>query len=464
MTLASPDFAAAMKTRYMDPLNDQVYRSHVLLDRMEKLRNFPMSGNDAVLSLISGRNPGVGSRRDDVAGSTGGTGAKIPAAGKQTYVKATYVMSYHYGRGAVSGQSMRMSRDTAGAFAEALNTEMAGLMESLPDDLNRQVCGIGDGRAATLSAISAHDSQADNTTLFVSGDHIDHLTCRVGDRVHFADITSDTGAWRPASGAVITAITLNSVTTGANTAHLLTLDTTSGDTITVGADALYFGGGETLAAENVSRSQEMEGIQAFIDDGDIGGDRSDPVENGELVSNDASDIGQIDRSANAFWQASVLHNPTSAGTRRPLTEKLMTEAILTSQFQHGGKGLEGYMHPSTWGTLGQVQVGQRIYNDQRDTVEMGWEFINVNGIKMFAERDLPQGNIFLIAMDDIFLLTQNDYEMIDDDGSVLRAADLDRDSWQFVVNRDIAMGARRLRTSVKITDIENTMTIDGTIH
>ena len=457
--LASTEFAAAMKTRYIEPLNDNVFRSRVLLNRLIKKENFDMSGNDAVISIISARNPSVGSRAD-----ADGSGPKIPDAGAQTYNKATFQMAYHYGRGQVSGIVKRKSRDKAGAFAQALNTEMEGLMESLPDDLNRQVCGDGSGRAATCSAITAHSTQTTATGIYVSADHVDHMTCRIGDRVHVDDI-SVSSAWGPATGGTVVDITLNAVTSGANKAHLIEISAATGQTFEVGVDALYFGANTSanLIAADSSRAQELIGLQAIIDDGAIGGDRSDPIEAAELATASLS-YGGIDRTSNAFWRAQVMHNPTSAGTLRPATEKLFLQAILTSEYQHGGKGLEGYCCPSMWGTIGQIQTGNRIYNDFRQTVEMGFEYIVINGVKIFADRDLPDGMVMFIAMDDIFILSQNGYEMLTDDGNVLRMANLDRDAWQFTLNRDIQLGARRLRTSVSVRDLENTMTVTGVDH
>ena len=175
--LATENFASAMKTLYLGPLNSQIFRSHVLLNRLEK-NTKDVSGNFAYIPLISGRNPAVGSRKDPTAAQ--GVGAKLPPAGRQSYTSATYTMGLHYGRGSVSGSAKRKSRTNAGAFAKAIETEMKGLMESLPDDLNRQVCGIGNGRAATLTADQA-------TSTVITCEARDNFQCKVGDRVAFAD-------------------------------------------------------------------------------------------------------------------------------------------------------------------------------------------------------------------------------------------------------------------------------------
>ena len=77
MGMWSGSFSEIMKTRYLDPINDQVVRKHVLLNRVEK-NSRAVSGNFAYLPLITDRNPAVGSRAD----ATGG--AKLPFAQTQT--------------------------------------------------------------------------------------------------------------------------------------------------------------------------------------------------------------------------------------------------------------------------------------------------------------------------------------------------------------------------------------------
>jgi len=450
--LQTGSFGDILKTRYLDPINDEVVRAHVLLDRLEK-NSEDVSGEFAHIPLIAGRNPAVGSRTD-----TAGGGPKLPAHGAQTYDRATFTMGLHYGRGSVSGAIRRKSRDKAGAFAEALDLEMKGLMQSLPDDLNRQVCSLGNGRAATFIT-----TQADSSVLLC--DNRDQFTLKVGDRVHHVDIT-DANDWLPlAGGATVSDIAFD---TAANT-NTVTLSATIGDSMTPAAGALYFGGGGTanLTAEDSSHGQEIYGIPALVDDGDVGADETIVTEATEMLTASVASVGGITRSSSPFWQAKVYHNPVSAGTRRPLTQKILFEAHLYATAQGGAnpKGMELYMSPSIWGTLGMIQVGSRIYNDYKKTVEMGWEYIEVNGSKAFYDRDLPRFCMFYLNMESIFLLTQGGYEMIDDDGNVLRViAGGGRDAWEFSIQRDCQVGIKSGRRHVRVNDIEETMTVLGATH
>lgn len=459
-----------MKTLYLGPLNDQVFRSHVLLNRLEK-NTKDVSGNFAYVPLVTGRNPAVGSRKDP--GASTGAGPKFPAHGRQTYNKFTFTMGQHYGRGSISGTVKRKSRNNAGAFAKALNEEMEGLMRSMPDDLNRQVCGDGSGRAATLS-----EDQTASTVLAVWSTH--PMSCRVGDRIHAADRTAGTGI-TPTNGAEVISIAFNTDASGAasTTKHQLTISPTTATSLTTADDAFYFGAATSMTAEDSSRGQDILGILALIDDGNIGADylegdgtAGQVIESGEIMigpghsaSNEHTKIGGITRSSTAAIQSTVKHNPDSAGTKRPITETIIQEAWLCAVAQNGAipDQVEGYCGPATWGTLGMTQVGSRIYNDYKDTVEMGFAYINVNGTKVFYDRDIMEGHIFFLMMPHIFLLTQGDYEFIDDDGNVLRNIS-DRDAWEFAISKDCQMGYRNGRSHTKLTDLKTVMDVYGQLH
>lgn len=438
-------FASAMKTYYLAPLNDQVVRSTVMLDRIEKSSE-DISGNFAYIPLATARNPGVGSRVD-----TNGTGPSLPPAGSGSYKAATFRMAYHYGRGSISGPVMRASKDNAGAFARALDLEMKNLSKSLPESLNRQLWSYGNGRAATLDA-----TQATSTTLTVSATDIFH--CKVGDRVHVADITAGNN-WSPATGTTITAVDLDSATG----VHTLTLAAASGRTATVGADALYFGGGETLAAPGSSWGQEMYGIPAAVDDGAVGADDSDPAEAGEFISNSLN-FGGIDRSTDTYWQAQVLQNPSGAGTNRPLTVALMEQAFLTGIIRGGASesSYEIFSNAGLWSTFGLLHIGDRIFNDFKQTLAGGWIALMFNNRPFFYDRDCPRDIIWFLDMSTLVFLTQSGYELMDKDGNILsRISNVD--AYEFTLYRDVQLGARSCNKNVKLDDVESVYNVEAIV-
>lgn len=454
-------FADAMKTYYLDPLNDQVYRSHVLLDRIEK-NSEDVAGNFAYVALISTRNPGVGSRKDKA-----NSGPVLPLPGRQGYDAATYKMALHYLRGSVSGPVMRASsKGKQAAFASAMDTEMKGLMKRGPEDLNRQLWSYGHGRAASFVG-----TQATSTKIEVNSHAI--FKARVGDRVHVADIAGATTAnLTPSTGAVITNIEFDKDAAGAASTikHTVTLDVASG-AITVGEDALYYGTAlsGSIAADDSSRQTEMFGIPALVDDGNLGADEG--LGSGDVEAADANEFiagslnfGDISRTSNAFWRAQVMQNPDGAGTNRPLTVALMEEGFLRYTTVGGGNEstLEIYTNPELWATFGLLHIGDRRFNDYKKTLEGGWIAIEFNGRPIFKDRDAQRDIFWFLDMEDIMFLTQSGYEFMDDDGAILHRVS-DRDAYEFTMYRDCQLGARRSASHVKLDDCASVMRIDAAI-
>jgi len=449
--VAGTQFADVMKTLYLDPLNDQIHRETVLLNRLQRHSN-DVSGNFAYLALLTARNPGKGSRKD-----VDGAGPKLPAIGQQSYKSATFKMVWHYGRGGVSGPVMDSSDDRQGAFASALDTEMTGLTETMPEDLNRQICGIGHGRAATLAS-----TQTTSTVIEVSSRAV--MSAKIGDRVHFADITAGDGI-TPASGTTVTAIDRDQDKDGnvSDTKHKITLAAASGTSLTVADDAMYFGGGEVLDSEDVSRGQEMYGLFAAIDDSNPGTDEgiggtTVPAEAGEFVTGSLF-FGGIDRT-NTFWRATKLVNPAAAGTLRPVTVPLWEEAYLTCTTRGAKPGnIEMYSGPGLWATFGLEHIGGRVFNDFKEKVEEGFIAIMFNNQPYFSDRDLLRHQVLFLDMSTLLLMESGPFEFMDKDGSIMERVK-DRDAYEFTLRKSMQLGSRRPNTSVNLADLQASFEVE----
>jgi len=447
---ASTQFTDAMKTFYLGPLNDQIYKASVLLDRLEK-NGEDVSGNHAHIPLISARNPGVGSRKD-----TAGTGPTLPAVGSQGYDAATFLMAMHYGRGGVSGPVMRASKNSSGAFAKALDVEMKGLTNRLPEDLNRQLWSYGHGRAGTIQV-----NTGGSTMIELSSHSV--MSLRVGDRIHAADITAG-GSFSPAAGTTVVAINRDQDSALAASTISHAIETAAVITGTVGEDAIYFGGGGTLAAVDVSRAQEMYGIPAVVDNGAIGADEGSAAETGELLDGSLS-LGGIDRtSGNVFWQATMLTNPTSAGTNRALTVGSMEEAFLTGMTVGGAmpSDVEMYSNPGLWATFGLLHIGDRVFNDFKETLEGGWIALKFNSRPFFYDRDCPRDKIWFLDMSTLVLLTQSGYEFMDDDGAIL-SRQSNVDAYEFTLYRDIQLGLNNALKNVVLDDVSSSFNVEANV-
>lgn len=447
LSTASGSFSAAMKTYYLGPLNQQVHKAKVLLERLQK-NSENISGNFAYIPLITGRNVGIGSRAD-----TSGSGPTLPQSGTQTYSAATFQMTYHYGRGRISGPVMRASKTSSGAFAKALDLEMQGLMESLPEDLNRQIVSYGHGRAATI--------QANGSTAQVDVFATSNFNLRVGDRVHIAHIADGLG-WLPTAGTTVSTITRDN----AAGVHRLLLAASPGAAFTTGTDALYFGAtpdSGVLAVVDSSRANDCYGIQAAVSGstGNVGAEENTVAVAAEFLTGSLN-YGGINRSTSPFWQAQWLRNPATAGTNRPMTNAVLQQAWLTAVNIGGAspKNLEIYTNPGLWATLGLLHVGDRRYNDYKNTLEGGWEYLDYNGVKVLYDRDLPRDIMWFLDMTSLMLLTSSDYEFMDEDGTIMNRVP-NVDAWEFVLYKDIQLGCKNCSKNLKLDDLVSVANIEG---
>src|SRR5512132_3262581 len=131
-----------MKNFYLGPVRKQ-FNNEILIHGLLDVDSENLEGLKAIVPLHSKRSGGIGSR---------GELETLPAAGAQGYDKAEYDLAYHYGRAQVSGQSIHKTRSSAGAFLQAMKSELDGLKDDLALDFARQVYGPGTGVIAACTA------------------------------------------------------------------------------------------------------------------------------------------------------------------------------------------------------------------------------------------------------------------------------------------------------------------------
>src|SRR5690242_8451969 len=131
-----------MKNFYLGPVVNQL-NNEILVHQLLGESSENLTGLAAKLPLHTTRTSGVGAR---------GELETLPAAGNQGYSQASFDLAYHYGRAQVSGQSIHKTSNEAGAFLQAMKSELDGLRDDLALDFARQVYGTGDGVIASLAA------------------------------------------------------------------------------------------------------------------------------------------------------------------------------------------------------------------------------------------------------------------------------------------------------------------------
>jgi len=89
-------------------------------------------------------------------------------------------------------------------------------------------------------------------------------------------------------------------------------------------------------------------------------------------------------------------------------------------------------------------------------------FLKYNGIKVFYDRDAIRDVMFWIDMTTLLLLSQSEYELMDEDGKVLNRV-VDRDAYEFTLYKDIQLGAKNCAKNVRLDDIQSAANIEATV-
>jgi hypothetical protein len=127
--------SAILKEYYLPPVVEQLNNEVLLLQRLES-RDQEIVGTAAFVPVHTGRSGGIGARGEYV---------QLPEPGNQAYTRAQFDLKYLYGVVRVSGPSMAKTASEAGAFLQALRSELDGIRNDLKKDVARQVYGNGDG-------------------------------------------------------------------------------------------------------------------------------------------------------------------------------------------------------------------------------------------------------------------------------------------------------------------------------
>jgi hypothetical protein len=373
------DLSAAgnvLKTRYLGPIREQLNNKTILLNKIGR-RDMMISGKSFTIPLHTSRNASAGVGRGD-----GGT---LPTAGNQGYETAVVPNAYLYGRIEITGPTIRAARDNAGAFVEAVKSEVNGLTRDFSRAFNRQL--HGDGRDALGFATGAIATNADTGTFDDNqGNAFVHLPTSGTLTVDLIDTDNST-----VNGDSI------AVTLGAKGASSYTV-TWSTDLTNAAADGDYWVLEDTLG-------KQVMGIAGVIDDG------NPPLLSGGLHG--------LDVATKVFWKAQMFEN---SGTKRDLTLELMQEPIsaiaVNSDFDESDIKflLSNYNIRDKYVSL--LVADKRFVNTM--TLDGGFKAVDFNGIGLVPDPQCQRSTIWYIVPESMQILRTSDFDWAEKDGSVLR--------------------------------------------
>lgn len=375
------DLSAAgnvLKTRYLGPIREQLNNKTILMNKINR-KDQSISGKSFTIPLHTSRNASAGVGRAD-----GGT---LPTAGNQGYETAVVPNAYLYGRIEITGPTIRAARDNAGAFVEAVKSEVNGLTRDFSRAFNRQLHGDGrDALAFWNGADNATPATVDDDqgNAFVHLPSAGTLTC---DLIDASDDTTKLG------DSIVT-------TLGAKGASSYSLAWTG--VVAGSAD------GDYLVLEDTLGYQLM-GIAGIIDDGD-------PVV--PAGGGTKTGLHGLAVATKTFWKAQMFEN---SGTKRDLTLALMQEplsAIATnSDFDESDVKflLSNYNIRDKYVSL--LVADKRFVNTM--TLDGGFKAVDFNGIPLVPDPQCKRSGIFYVVPESLVILRTSDFDWAEKDGAVL---------------------------------------------
>lgn len=412
-----------LKEYYLGPVTEQLNNEVLLLTRLET-RSEDLVGKYAYVPLHYGRSGGIGAVAED---------ASLPDAGNQKYEKATYDLKYLYGRVRVTGPSMAKTKNEAGAFLQALKSELDGVRNDLRKDLARQIYGNGTAKIAEVDA-----SWTSGTTLpLTSVEPLRKGQLYVGMPVDIVTVSSGTAT--VAGRTTISSITLSDASPAVVVASASGV--ADGAWITrKGAIAAAVSDTRSVAADG-ARSNEIDGLT-------------------RLNATSATAFGNLDPTDSGleWWDNQRLEDtdPDTAGTQHVVTLDMFQRALNLVR-------IAGGTPTSMVTTLG---IQREFYNLLSQDVQYvdpaslnyaaGFKTLSYNGMPIIADIDAPYGQVHILDESTLKIFSDQDFHFLDADGQTLRQV-ADKDAFEAIMVRYMNLGATRRNNQMVIHGV----TVDG---
>lgn len=420
-----------LKEYYLGPVTEQLNNTVLLLSRLEA-RSEDLVGKRAYVPLHYGRSTGIGAR---------GEAKALPLAGKQSYDKAVYDLKYLYGRVEVTGPSMAKTKNEAGAFLQALKSELDGVRNDLKKDLARQV--YGDGTAA-LAVVKT--SASNSTTKAYLSDATKEALRKgqiyVGMALNVVD--ASTGVLVSGSDPItytVSAVSLSDPSITVTPALGAAFD--NGDyLIRAGVDITDV----TTAGDVNSWSDEIDGLQRIV------------------PAAAANQFGGIDAAvaANAWWDNQRIdvtsasdQDSVRAGTQN-LTFGTVQQAMNLVKIAGGNPSVivTSLGVQREFYNLFQTQV--RYIDPESLTYKQGFQTLMYNNMPVIADIDAPYGNMYILDESTLKVFSDQDWHFLDADGLTLRQV-TGYDKFEAILARYMNLGASRRNNQAVISGIK----VDG---
>lgn len=359
-------YDAALKYTYASIPSDELNNATPLFSEMQRKKAdlTPTASGKGFLVSLHGR-------RNQQIGAQGLAGASVPTAANQEsegYDNATYVPTTLIGAVKIEHPLMELTKTNENSFVRALRSEVEGMAESFAVDVDRQLFGDGTG------ALTACGTTGASTTVTVTST----TKLAVGMGVDVV-VTSSGATSTGVLGAYVSSIA--SATTFVISGSAITTDSTF---------SVYRAG---------SRVKELNGLSNIV------------KATGALGGINPSTAGI------EYW-ASYVDSSTTVPTEVAL-QKVYEQP---QEQKYGGGGKPTFLI----GTFGarrsyqaQLTAIKRIPGEIQKT-ENGFEYLNFNGLKFYADRLCAASTVYFIDNKRMFFVQTRDPHWMDDNGRILQ--------------------------------------------
>jgi len=360
-----------LKRFYSGPIRDELNNSSVL-DAQWK-RSEAISGDTltAYIPHFYKRNQGIGFAAESGA---------LPGAGARSHKYSSAALAYMYGSIALTGQSIKGSRDNATSFAKVVENEFKGMVQGLKKEKNRAWWGDGSGALARITqATGSITAEA-------------YLTVDDASRLE-PGMKIDTYAAKSGGSVVLDSKTISQVNYKNNTISLTTTET-----VTI-SDYIF---------REDSRGLYPMGIEGLVDGADSAAARI------------LAAVQGITRANDIWFDANVLDN---GGVNRDMVLDLMQQAYEMGEMIGQGRCKLIIMPYALRRTYLDNLVADRRYVDKMKLAG-GWTGLEYVGggepVAIVVDHMALKNRVFYLDTDSFSVENAGDVDFMDLDGAVLR--------------------------------------------
>jgi hypothetical protein len=410
-------FSAAMKTKFIGPIRDTLYKGRVLLwgddeanptefkGITKSAEGISFVGNEFRIPLKTKRNQAVGFRSENEI---------LPAPGASTYTYLTEPLRYAYGSFNITGQLLKAAESQEGAFKSAFKQEMEDTVLSLKMDLSRAAWGDGSGKFCDIR----NNEALGQTVLDVSTT----INFRGGEVVDFVN----------AAGVVVSPA--HEVTGIDRTNRTITVTPALVAAVTAGTHfPVRASSDSTIAAPNNSQNKEIQGISSIV-----------------------SSTGALHGVNPASFPQWASHQNAIGGG---ISDAVLRDAIDAVGFETGIDLEDGGVDFALVTTRGvrrryaDTLTSVKRFNDaESQTLRGGFKVLKFDDLNFFVDDFCPLGTVVGLSLKDLFWSQMSDFEWMQEDGKVLKHESR-RDRYTAILFKYMNLGTTARNRHLRLTGL-----------